>query len=61
MKVLVTGGSGLVGHSLQKYVKNNKDNLLFNFIFINSKQYNLTNIDDIYIMLNNYKLIVSYI
>ena len=39
MKILVTGGSGLVGKAIQK-VKTNND-----FIFLSSKDCDLTNFD----------------
>ena len=42
MKVLVTGGSGMVGHAIKK-IKNNYN---FNFIFLSSKDCDLTNFED---------------
>lgn len=44
MKILVTGGSGMVGRYLQKLSKNYPQHEWF---FVSSKQYNLTNIDDV--------------
>jgi len=47
MKILVTGGSGMVGKSLKKYLPN--------AIYISSKDYNLTSETQVYQMFNNIK------
>lgn len=50
--VLVTGGSGLVGNAIQiasKYFEN------YSYIFISSKEYNLTKIDNTIQMFEKYK------
>jgi GDP-L-fucose synthase len=47
MKVLVTGGYGLVGKSLQKIVKS-KDNLIDEFVFLSRQDCDLRNIQDVY-------------
>jgi GDP-L-fucose synthase len=48
MKVLVTGGSGLVGSHIQKIVEENSDFNLCDFIFISSKDCDLRKRCDIY-------------
>lgn len=47
MKILVTGGSGMVGKSLKKYLPD--------AIYISSKDYDLTSEIDVYQMFNNIK------
>jgi GDP-L-fucose synthase len=47
MKVLVTGGYGLVGKSLQKIVKS-KDNLVDDFFFLSRQDCDLRNTQDVY-------------
>ena len=47
MKVLVTGGYGLVGKSLQKIVKS-KDNLIDEFVFLSRQDCDLRNTQDVY-------------
>ena len=42
--ILITGGSGLIGTGIQKYVKKNKTN--DNFIFLSSNDCDLKNIDE---------------
>jgi GDP-L-fucose synthase len=54
MKILITGGSGLVGSAIkditrEKYNNNNK------YIFISSKEYDLTKIDETKICFEKYK------
>ena len=48
MKILVTGGSGLVGSALKKISKNYPED---EFIFVSSKDYDLTNLSQTKIML----------
>jgi GDP-L-fucose synthase len=55
MKILVTGGSGLVGTHLQKLVENNDELCDCEFIFISSKDCDLRNYDDVYTLFNEYK------
>jgi FlaA1/EpsC-like NDP-sugar epimerase len=42
--ILVTGGTGLVGNAI-RFVSNDYINK-YNFVFVSSKQYNLTNMED---------------
>lgn len=48
MKILVTGGSGLVGSAIKKISKNYKQHT---FIFVNSKEYDLTQFSQTRLML----------
>lgn len=48
MRVLVTGGFGLVGHSLQKVVNNKRDKGGHTFIFLSSKDCDLRDTDQVY-------------
>lgn len=47
MKILVTGGSGLVGTSIQKLIKNDDDNNN-EYIFISSKDCDLTDLKQVF-------------
>lgn len=49
--ILITGGSGLVGKAIQD-ISNNYN---YKFIFISSKDYDLTNYNETYNMFNKYK------
>ena len=51
--ILVTGGTGLVGNAI-KYISNNYENK-YNFIFISSKQYDLTIMETTKDMFDKYK------
>ena len=51
MKILITGGSGLVGKAIQEISKNYN----YEFIFISSKDYDLTNYDETTLMFEKYK------
>ena len=48
MKILITGGSGLVGSAIKKISKNYKQHT---FIFVNSKEYDLTQFSQTRLML----------
>ena len=52
-KILVTGGSGLVGNAIQSI--QNKYSNKYIFIFVSSKDYNLYNFNDTIKMFNEYK------
>ena len=51
--ILVTGGTGLVGNAI-RFVSNDYINK-YNFVFVSSKQYNLTNMEDTKKMFEEYK------
>jgi GDP-L-fucose synthase len=55
MKILVTGGSGMVGSSLKEHIKYFYHKLQDNFLFLSSSDYNLLNYDDVYILFNQYE------
>lgn len=52
MKILVTGGSGLIGSALKNHIGlvNDTDN---EWVFINSKDCNLLNVDEVYKIFNS--------
>ena len=55
-KIIVTGGYGLVGHGIQEVLK--KDNNHMNnkeFIFLSSKDYDLTSMDETKKMFETYQ------
>ena len=52
MKILITGGSGLVGYGLKQIVSNNNTNEV---IFLNSKDCDLTNLEQTQQMFENIK------
>lgn len=54
MKVLVTGGSGLLGKSLQKIVKE-QWNLDYEYVFLSSKDCDLRNKDDVFQLFDKIK------
>lgn len=53
-KILVTGGTGLVGSAI-KYISTNTDYNLFEFIFVSSSNYNLCILEDTIKMFNEHR------
>lgn len=52
MTILVTGGTGMVGSAIQEI---SPDHSNYNFVFISSKDYDLTNIESTYSMFLKYR------
>ena len=52
MRILITGGNGLVGNAIKKIINIDQDNV---YIFTNSKEANLTNYNDCVMLFEKYK------
>lgn len=55
MKILVTGGSGMVGRSLKEHIKYFYHNLQDNFIFLSSKDCDLTDYNKLYKIIDKHQ------
>ena len=56
-RILVTGGSGLVGSSINKIKNNYRQH--YEFIFVSSKDYDLTNYSSVQTMFDNITVFIN--